>query len=112
MSTDIDRLHDVIDGRTSGRGVGKTFAKCHDVAGLIELGLSTVFCVITNYRDIGYILPMLDEVLTEHNMKIEKKQQHHIFLNNKIRITFVSENDVGRRLRGLEGGIVWMRHWD
>ncbi len=35
--TDIDKLHAVVDGRVDYIGCGKTFAKCHELAGVIEL---------------------------------------------------------------------------
>ena len=46
MITDIERLHAVINGDVRGRRVGKTFSKCHEVAGLVELGFTEIFCII------------------------------------------------------------------
>jgi len=109
---DIDRLHDVINGDLYGRGVGKTYAKCNDVAGMIGVGINNIYCITTHYRDINYILPMLNEVLSDHEMCIIRKDDNKIFLDNGARIFFIAERDMERRLRGCEGGLVYMRHWN
>ena len=73
MPTDIDRLHDVIEERVGGRGCGKTFAVCHILAGLIELGrCDHIHVLVTVYRDIEHILPMLWRTCDEYGIEIRR----------------------------------------
>lgn len=89
MITDIDRLHNVVDGNKLGRGVGKTFAKCHEIAGLIDLGFKEIFCIIKCYRDTHHILPMLSDVLYEYKMPNLIKVYNLKFDIGDVRIHFV-----------------------
>jgi len=113
FKTDIDRLHDVIEGRRRGRGAGKTFAKCYDVLGWVQVGESYIYCMVTRYNDLTYILPILEQILEEHGFRIAKfngVQNELSIVNSKIK--FVVEEDWEHRMRGLRGAQVLMRHQD
>ena len=113
ITTDIDRLHRVVKGKDRGRGVGKTFAKCHEVLGHLYLGQRDIFCMITEYYDLRYILPMLEGILEEGGLKIDRvnKSTHEFFVLDS-RIMFIAERSWDYRTRGYQGAMVYMRHWD
>ena len=73
MNTDIERLHDVVTYKVSGRGCGKTYAACHELAGVLEVGKSNkIICIIKYSRDLKWLLPMISDVLKEYRLSIEK----------------------------------------
>lgn len=99
--TNIDRLHKVVTGEISGRGAGKTFASCHEVAGIVELGKEKQIFVITKFwRDRSYIKPMLWQILQEHGLKT-KAINDTSWLCRSTRIDFVPSElfEEGRRGR-------------
>lgn len=118
MITDIELLHKVVSGQVHGRGIGKTFAQCHNVAGAIELGFDNVFMVITNYRDIMYIIPMLRDVLTDHGIKIDALNYKDKIMclggiDKRTTVKFITEEDIYRKIRGIDKPfIVYARHGD
>jgi len=113
VKTDIERLHKVVNKELQGRGVGKTFAKCHDVAGLIQTtDVKYIFCMISLKRDMDYILPMLERVLEEHGLTFYHKLRTELVVNG-VTIKFIREDDFDQRTRGYDNyAIVRMRHWD
>jgi hypothetical protein len=111
MITDIDRLHKVIDGKAHGRGCGKTFAKCHEVAGLIELGYKYVFCMITHQQDQLYLDKMLTDVFNDHGLEIKRVSMGEYYVNDSL-VRLIPENDYDMKTRGCEGAMVKMRHFD
>lgn len=112
MSTDIERLHKVVDGKEQGRGCGKTFARCHEVAGLVELGHKYIFCITTNHKDWQYIEPMLSDVLQEYGIKLTRVRKPDEYRANESIIRLIPKRDQEQRTRGQEGVLVPMGHWD
>lgn len=112
MATDIDRLHRVVEGKERGRGRGKTFARCHEVAGFVELGYKHIFCLVTRFDDWRYIDPMLDEVLTEHGIQFQRQRAHGEYRAQDSVIRLIPEKDHEHRIRGYECVLVRMGHWD
>lgn len=116
MATDLVRLHNVASGKLQGRGVGKTYLKCHDVAGTICLGEDYIIVLVSYLRDINYIYPMLREVLHEYSLEVDKvvMTNHKILLTNGTVIKFFSESiELCYQLAGYSGKpIVYMRHRD
>ena len=114
MITDLDRLHDVAEGRLTGRGVGATFYHCHQVAGAIELGERNVYIQVPVYRDVDYIMLMLKSVLSEHGIEIIKEVEigrYGFTVGHNTLVRFVTYGDVAKdKLRGCEGFIVDMHH--
>lgn len=114
MTTNLDRLHKVVTKEITGRGCGKTFARCHEVAGFIELGHRTIFCMTSLNRDFLYIKPMIEEVLNEHGIRINKisTQPFKIYTNVGATIFFIPENLLEQKTRGYRDIVqVDMRHW-
>lgn len=116
MATDIDRLHDVVGGRVRGGKIGKTYARCHELAGTIETGEHDYIIVqITRYSDIQYIMPMLTTILKEHHIEIEStnEQRKEIVCNGKkIWFRVIDSREDENRLCGIRANYVPMRHWD
>lgn len=112
-TTDLDRLHKVTTKEATYRGAGKTYAKCHEVAGLLEVTeVRYILCMITLQRDIDYILPMLRDVLLEHDIAITGRINHTIRIGER-EIRFIPESDFDYRTRGMTNcAVVRMRHWD
>jgi len=111
MKTDIERLHRVVEGVESGRGSGKTFARCHELAGCIEVGEKLVFCVVTTMNDVSYLRPLIHEVLGEHGI-YEQWVNRATFFADGATIKIILEKDFYRATRGSNGAIVYMRHGD
>jgi len=115
MKTDIDRLHAVIEGKITGRGVGRTYAKCHEIAGILEVtDVQDIYLIVTHMSDRYYILPMLISVLDEHFISKApyRSTDQYITVYPNRKIWFISEYNFDKRLRGCEGAIVYMRHED
>lgn len=79
MTTDINRLHDVLDLRVSGRRCGRTTAACHLIAGALETGARSVAFVVPCWSRVPWAGERLLEVLREH----------------EIRVLYVTERKVG-----------------
>lgn len=106
--TDIDRLHDVIQGRIYGRGVGKTTARIHELAGYVELGESRdIICLIPKRRDLHYLRPMVDRIFAEHGLQICGRQSDRFTCNGK-RVRFCLYSDLFRASVGLRPDFVEM----
>ena len=114
MTTNIERLHDVVEGKVAHRGCGKTYAKCHEVAGLVEVGNTHIICIISVHHDLGYILPMMFEVLDEHEIQwVYDQTARRLVLNNDSVVRFFTEKEYPIRSKGLgEHCSVLMRHQD
>lgn len=109
METNIDHLHDVIEGRTGGRNCGKTFAKCHLIAGYIETGIERIYIKITNRSQIGFMINMLGSVLKEHDLPFAVEIMNKTARSGDTVIRFILENDTNRNIelmRGSNGIIV------
>jgi len=101
MKTDINRLHEVVEGSRAGRGCGKTFARCHEIAGIIELGkFKKIVCTTTYLDELLNLLPMIEQVFKEHGLPrlIRKTQARHKC--GDVFIDFLLEKDLHDYLRG------------
>jgi hypothetical protein len=69
MPTDIGRLHKVVLGEYIGKQCGHTYAKCHELAGVLETTYNkNVMCIIRSMSDVeDYLLIMIMNVLKDHN---------------------------------------------
>lgn len=114
MKTDIERLHSVVERKTCGRGCGKTFARVHELASNIDLDLvRRGVIVITAYRDISYILPMIRAVFEERELPPIKQVGPYKFQCGDTILDFVAECDYVRYSRGRDNFFeIPMRHWD
>lgn len=106
IKTDIKRLHKVVTKQITGRGYGKTFAACHEVAGSVEVGKEgdTIGILVKRQQDLEYfILPMLIEVFKEHRLFLDfekiRRETKVIRTSNYINILVFTESDL-RRSRG------------
>jgi len=93
MKTDIDRLHAFVEGKTPRTiGSGKTFASCHEAAGILSTCNPDEYIVwmIPHMQWMEHILNMLHQILTEYDVKIVKitKGTKEVFLTNG-RILFI-----------------------
>ena len=70
IGTDIDRLHSVVQDEYHGRGSGRTFAACHNLAGILETCKegATIAWIIPRMSWLYHIKPMLEGVLREHEL--------------------------------------------
>lgn len=76
MATDLNRLHEVITKRESQeilpRGCGKTFAKAHEVLGLILTGHENITVILSRMSDRDYCQKMLSEIFREYGVLFKK----------------------------------------
>ena len=108
--TDICRLHKIVAGELSGEGCGKTTARIHELASIVELGERKVICTITHYSDLGYLRPMIHDIFEERELKITFPS-HGQAQCYDCKIFFVLEDVLTEFLRGFEGSIVEMTHY-
>jgi hypothetical protein len=80
MYTDINRLHDVLEGRLSGRGCGRTFSELHIMVGYIEVGVKDIVCLVDKYyvADQYYVHDMATNVFRDHKLMFKYNRQDHI----------------------------------
>lgn len=107
MNTDIDRLHNVVDGTLKGQQVGKTFAKCHEVAGLVELGFTDIYCIVREYKDIEYIMLMVYGVFLDHDLDTTFFQlSTQLYSTAEINIRFIPESKLYTTKACIDGSAV------
>ena len=106
-STDLDQLHAVVDGRINHRRCGKTFAKCHEVAGFIELEYPLIICRIKFMRDVQHIRPMLLDVLREHELTYAVANRDTLKVEGaEVRFRLIDDLYNPVELRGLRDPVV------
>lgn len=67
--TDLDQLHKVVTGQVYGRRQGKTTARIHELASIIELGnVPEIIIVISAHRDMDYLRPMIENIFRERKL--------------------------------------------
>lgn len=105
MTTDIDRLHDVLL-HGGGPGSGKTHALCHTVAGALEVNPDEDAVVVVPQRDwMRHVTPMLCEVLKEHGFHPEQWGRSKLSLRDGRCIYFIVA-DHQELLRGHHGPVI------
>lgn len=72
---DIDKLHDVLEGRTGGRNAGKTFARCVQAMQYIESGIERVYFFISYRNDIRFIAKMMQDIFDYYDMPLERVEE-------------------------------------
>lgn len=114
MKTDLNKLHKVIMEKPKERRSGRTFAKIHELASLIELNkYKTIVCFMSSYQDIRYLEPMIKSVLLDREITELKKRKKYYWEINNIKVFFMTEEEYTEKNRGLENhAIVMMRHED
>ncbi len=68
MTTDLERLHAVLEDPHPGPRSGKTTAVCHLIAGAIEMGETRIHVLISHLNDRQHFFRVLQEVLWEHEL--------------------------------------------
>jgi len=108
IQTDIDRLHNVFEGRTRGRGCGKTMLLCHQIAGQLEVAPQDIVVCIPNMYRIEYFVPILSYVLVEHGFEM-RRLHRRIFrvLQTNTKIEFHSVGDMRNSLIGRDVPVFW-----
>jgi hypothetical protein len=96
--TDLDRLHAVVAGDLTGRQVGKTFAACHTLAGMLTMipPGETIAWVLLYKHLVEYIRPMLERVLNEHKIVFEWVRKFELQANGK-RVLFLGPGEDTRQ---------------
>jgi len=98
--TDLDRLHQVVEGKLRGRGAGRTFAACHNLAGILETcdeNISIAW-IIPRMSWVFHIRPMLERVLEEHGLLCDCKwvAQNRLLYGTK-RVWFIARGSLRRQ---------------
>lgn len=71
--TDIDRLRQVVQSENNPRGAGKTFAHCHELAGVLSVTKdSVVLCRIETMERLWHIKPMMKQVFVEYGIEFNR----------------------------------------
>lgn len=98
LKTNLNRLHEVYNGKLYGRGVGKTFLKIHTLAGLVEVSeMPIIFVLMDEWRDIYYLRMMIEKIFEEHKLTIHTRMNRGFMCNNK-QIRFKLNNDLEKIL--------------
>ncbi len=94
MKTDIDRLHHVVKNWQHGdRGIGRTFASCHNLVGLlytVEEG-AAIWWPLPKTGWLYHIRPMVSEVLTECGLEFSWHKNTILICGTK-RVLFLPDN--------------------
>lgn len=106
MKTDLDRLHYVVEHKQhfeligAPRGIGRTFASCHNLAGLLETceSGSLIVWLLPYMHWFDHIKPMVIQVLKEHQLVFAFSQRHKLICNRKI-VRFIVDRE--ENIRGL-----------
>jgi len=111
--TDLDRLHRVVLGENVGRGVGKTYANIHLLAGCVELNDNTNFFIVGSQQTIRCIKPMIVNVFEEHGIKIVRVasvgRECNLSVDYEGKVKFIRimlNVDLETRLRGSRGNYI------
>lgn len=86
MKTDLDRLHKVIEvGPFCPRGAGRTFASCHNLAGILETCEegAYIFWPLPHMHWLRHIRSMVTRVLGEHRLEFEWVQRAKLKCGSK-----------------------------
>jgi hypothetical protein len=100
-TTNLDRLHTVVEISrrvppwAMARGWGRTFAACHNLAGIIETcePISLIVWPLYRHNWLDHIRPMVSDVLAEHGIKFTWLHRDEMFCEPHIRVRFVSFQD-------------------
>jgi hypothetical protein len=92
--TDLDRLHAVVEGKLTGRRVGRTYAACHNLAGILETceAGSKIVWFIPRMAWLFHIRPMVTRVLEEHGLPIRWWYPNRLQVGFCV-VTFMSLQD-------------------
>ncbi len=85
METDIERLHDVLEGKRTGRGCGRTTAVCHLILGDLEVGESpTVRVLLSSFQDSYDFARTFKEIVYSAMLRPRQLDRHIIRFNEPI----------------------------
>jgi hypothetical protein len=107
--TDIDRLHKVVElGSWNFRRNGRTFAACHNAAGLLATTPpgSTIVWVLPKMQWIEHIGPMLQQVLVKHLIRPRRIFRHKIEFEDDRVLYFISVDRLEEWMMGRNPYIV------
>jgi len=108
MTTDINWLHEVIEGKRTGVACGISIAKCHEVAGVIELGTEArIYCVTENLSMSYCEMQSFMKVMVEHDISTSWVTDHSVLCNGWCKVQFCSrEQWIDTYERGASGYMV------
>jgi hypothetical protein len=91
--TDINRLHDVLEGRLHGRGCGKSFATAHVLAGAIQVQnprsvLNKFVVGCSSMQSMEHFKHMFEEVARSYGLWF-KKTMRTCWYNDKFNVEIV-----------------------
>jgi len=101
--TNIDKLHDVIDGKTGARHCGKTYARCHQAAGYVETGMERIYFFVSTPNHISNAMLLLHGVFLEHELEFKVIQHNKLIQSGDCLIRFLVHNDTNFNMKMLEG---------
>jgi hypothetical protein len=103
MKTDLDRLHAVATGELQGRGIGKTWLSCHDVAGALFTDTPRILILEVKWeKDTVWIRGMLEEVLEEYNVKLVPSHEPMRFMCAGKVLQFISSARLSHSTLGMQ----------
>ena len=112
MTADLDHLHKVVSGEANYRRCGKTFARCHELASVIELGDLEIVCYISYEYDKQYLYPMILDVLKERGVDVVFNSRD-VIRTKTSNIRFITTLQRRQnKLKGLRYTLVNMGHHD
>ena len=106
--THIDELRDIITGHVKKRYKGKFFAKCHELAGVMEAtNIEIIVCEVAGRNDLDqFIFQSLKTVFKDHGLECEVVGDHEIRCGNK-RIFFLCKDQI---CEDKTEGVEWFYH--
>jgi hypothetical protein len=100
--TNLDRLHKTIQQARHDPRDGRTFATCHNVAGLLETTPfgATIVWVLPRMGWADHIKPMLAGVLEEHGIVPRRWLRYAVEFERERSLHFVPIEDIREWSRG------------
>lgn len=105
---DINRLHETVINKPSGRNTGKTFATIYELIGAIQTTeLKNIVCFIKTYSYLDYLFYNIIDEMVKNGIKVEpctpRPSLHVTYEQQSIKIHFIStaSKDYHRYLRRM-----------
>ena len=100
---DIDKLHDVLEGRTGGRNIGKTFARCVQAMQYVESGIERVYFFVNYRNDLRHTIKMMKDIFDYYDMPLQQTEDTLLRHGNSA-IRFLVHSDGPYRNKEIMGG--------
>ncbi len=102
MMLDIDRLHNIMNGRIGGRSCGRTYAMCVEILQNIDFCKDDIYVYAGDYHRADWLKDFFWRIAVEMDYEyIEDKKKRELKING-VRVTFKNRKFEHDRIPCLE----------